>query len=407
MKLIDGGVCAPSGFKASGIHCGVRPNKDKNDLALIVSEYPCVSSAMFTSNVVKAAPVKLDIITAKKGKARAIVANSGIANACCPDEEMTASSMQKCAADVLGIDPDEVFVCSTGVIGQRLNIEAIRNGLPLCAEQLECSAGASDNAARAIMTTDTRKKEFAVEFELSDGTVSRLGGISKGSGMIHPNMGTMLCFITGDANISRELSDRALRKVCAGSFNRISVDGDTSTNDTLLLLTNGACGNKLIDSDDADYKAFVDALEFLCVSLAKAMAADGEGAKHLITCSVRNAVDERNAEMMARSVISSSLTKCAVFGCDANWGRILCAMGYSGADFDPDKTDIYFESLAGRIKVCENGRGLDFDEELALKILQCPEVIIDADLSQGDGFAVCWGCDMTYDYVRINGDYRT
>ena len=406
IEYIDGGVCAAEGFFAGGVHCGIRPNKSKNDLALIYSELPCVSAALFTRNKVKAAPVLLDIGIAKSRRARAVAANSGIANACCEDDAENALRMRDAAAALLGADGDEVFVSSTGVIGQRLNIEAVESGLPALKAVCARSPEASDAAARAIMTTDTVKKEFAVRTVIGEKTV-KLGGISKGSGMIHPNMGTMLCYLTTDCAISADMLDKALRFVCDRSFNRISVDGDTSTNDSLIILANGAAGNPVIDSDGEDLDAFTEALMSLCVSLARAMAADGEGAKHLITCSVTGARSEEDAERLAKSVIGSTLTKAAIFGCDANWGRVLCAMGYSGVEFDQDRVDIAFSSDAGRIDVCSMGKGLDFDEDLARTILSEKEVGILIRMYDGGSSATCWGCDLTYDYVRINGDYRT
>ena len=406
MKMIEGGICAAKGFKAAGVHCGIRPNKNKNDLALIVSETECTAAALFTRNRVKAAPVLLNMETVKRGKGRAICVNSGIANACAPDDMKNAVLMQEAAADILGIAPEDVYVGSTGVIGVTLPIDAVRRGLPVLKEHLARSADASDAAARAIMTTDTKKKELALSFE-AGGAEIRIGGISKGSGMIHPNMGTMLCYITTDACISQPMLYKALKEVCDISFNRISVDGDTSTNDSLIILAGGLAGNRMIDEENEDYALFREALKTLCVQLAREMAADGEGAKHMITCEVTGAASEKDAETLAKSVISSSLTKAAIFGEDANWGRVLCALGYSGIDFDPEKTDIAFASEAGEISVCKDGKGLLFDEAAAMKILREHEVIIRCTLHEGDGEAVCWGCDLTYDYVKINGDYRT
>lgn len=406
MKYIEGGLCAPRGFLAGGIHCGVRPNKNKNDLALIYSETDCATAGLFTTNQVKAAPVLLDIEAVKSGHARAIAANSGNANACAPEGMENAGRMRLAAAAALGVDEKSVLVSSTGVIGQRLNIEAIEKGLPEIAKCLAHSAAGSDAAATAIMTTDTKKKEFACQFTLG-GKTAAMGGIAKGSGMIHPQMGTMLCYLTTDCAISPEMLKRALKAVCAVTFNRISVDGDTSTNDSLIILANGMAGNALITAPGPDYDAFTAALKELCTAIARAMAADGEGAKHLITCTVTGAESEKDAETMAKSVIASTLTKSAVFGCDANWGRVICAMGYSGVSFDPKTVDITFKSAAGQVPVCKNGMGLEFDEELAEKVLTEPEVEIIADLKSGGGKATCWGCDITYDYIRINGDYRT
>ncbi|MCR5042338.1 MAG: bifunctional ornithine acetyltransferase/N-acetylglutamate synthase [Clostridia bacterium] len=406
MEFISGGVCAAQGFYAGGIHCGIRPNKTKNDLALIYSEFPCVSAAMFTTNIVKAAPVRLDSELAKSGRARAVIANSGIANACCENDTVNAERMNALASAALGFDRSEVFVSSTGVIGQELNVKAVESGMPALIGSCKHSPEGSDAAARAIMTTDTVKKEFAVAFELGGKKVV-IGGISKGSGMIHPNMGTMLCYLTTDCAIDRSLLDKALRAVCGKTFNSISVDGDMSTNDSLIIFANGRAGNPIIDAENDDYLAFESALFELCRAIARAMAADGEGAKHLMTCRVSGAPSETQAKLLAKSVICSTLTKSAIFGCDANWGRVLCAMGYSGVDFDPEKCDIAFSSQAGRIDVCRNGRGLAFDEELAKKILSENEVVIEADIKSGESSFECWGCDLTYDYVRINGDYRT
>ena len=405
-EFIDGGVCAAKGFYAGGIHCGIRPNKSKNDLALIFSESECVSAGLFTKNIVKAAPVILDIETNAFHCASAIIANSGIANACCDDDMENAERMQIAAAKELSLDEKNVFVSSTGVIGQRLNIEAIEKGLPDLKKRCSHSAEGSDAAATAIMTTDTVKKEFAVR-TIIDGKEIVLGGISKGSGMIHPNMGTMLCYVTTDCAISAPMLEKALRKVCEKTFNCISVDGDMSTNDSLIILANALAGNVVIENEDEDFLAFEAALEELCVALARAMAADGEGAKHLVTCKVSGAKTDEEAKVLSKSVISSTLTKAAIFGCDANWGRVLCAMGYSGVDFDVQKTNIAFSSEAGRIEVCRFGKGLDFDEDKAKSILSEKEAVIEIEIGGGSGKAVCWGCDLTYDYVRINGDYRT
>jgi len=406
MKYIDGGVCAAKGFKASGVFCGVKANSspNKKDLALIYSEIPCAAAGIFTKNQVKAAPVLLDMELIKDGVAQAIVANSKNANACAPDGMENAKRMCQAAAEALNIPPENVMVSSTGVIGQRLNIEAIEKGIPMAASQL--SYDGSDAAANAIMTTDTVKKEFACEVEI-DGKLVHIGGIAKGSGMIHPNMGTMLCYITTDCAISAVMLKKALLSANSVSFNRISVDGDTSTNDSCIVLANGLAGNKEITDECADYKAFLDAFIAICTDLARSMAADGEGAKHLITCKVNGAKSVEQAETIGKSVIGSALTKSAIFGCDANWGRVLAAMGYSGESFDPEKVNVSFASEVGSVLVCKDGRGLDFDEELASKILSEKEVIIDIVMAEGSCEAICWGCDLTYDYVRINGDYRT
>ena len=404
---IEGGVCAAAGFKASGVHVGVKTHAAwKRDVALIVSEVPCAAAGVFTTNVVKAAPIHITKAHLSDGKARAIIANSGNANACAPDGEENAERMCAAAAKAIGCDASEVLVASTGVIGQKLNVEVIENGVPELFAALEHSAEASDAAAHAIMTTDTVKKEEAAETVIGGKTV-RIGGIAKGSGMIHPNMGTMLCFITTDCAISQEMLSEALQEVVRTTFNRISVDGDTSTNDTCCLLANGLAGNPEITEKNEAYVDFVMKLHEICYLLARSMAKDGEGAKHLITCTVSGAKSEEQAETISKSVISSTLTKAAIFGCDANWGRVLCAMGYSGEQFDPEKVDVTFSSSAGDILVCQNGRGLAFDEELAKKILTEDEVDIDIAMAEGDESCTCWGCDITYDYIKINGDYRT
>ena len=407
LKFIDGGVCAAQGFKAAGIHVGVKTHANwKKDVALIVSDVDCAASAVFTKNVVKAAPIHVDKTHLADGKARAIIANSGNANACAPHGEENAIKMCQAAAKAIGCKPEDVLVSSTGVIGQTINVQVIEDGVPELYGALAHSAEASDAAAHAIMTTDTEKKEVAVETVIG-GKVVRMGGIAKGSGMIHPNMGTMLCFLTTDCAISPEMIKTALLETVNVSFNRISVDGDTSTNDSCIVLANGMAGNPVITEKGGDYAAFLEALQALCMTLAKKMASDGEGAKHLITCNVQGAAGEQSAETIAKSVISSTLTKAAIFGADANWGRVLCAMGYSGEEFDPDKVDVHFASAAGDIEVCHQGRGLDFDEELAKKILTEHDVEINITMGEGNAACTCWGCDITYDYIKINGDYRT
>ena len=407
LKFIDGGVCAAQGFQAAGIHVGVKTHANwKKDVALIVSDVDCAASAVFTKNVVKAAPIHVDKVHLADGKARAIIANSGNANACAPHGEENAIKMCQAAAKAIGCKPEDVLVSSTGVIGQTLNVKVIEDGMPELYGALAASAEASDAAAHAIMTTDTEKKEVAVETTVGGKTV-RMGGIAKGSGMIHPNMGTMLCFLTTDCAISPQMIKTALLETVQVSFNRISVDGDTSTNDSCIVLANGLAGNAVITEKGEDYAAFLEALQALCTELAEKMASDGEGAKHLITCTVKDAADEAQAETISKSVISSTLTKAAIFGADANWGRVLCAMGYSGADFDPEKVDVHFTSAAGDIAVCEKGRGLDFDEELAKKILTEHDIEINITMGEGDAACTCWGCDITYDYIKINGDYRT
>ena len=407
VSWIDGGVCAAQGFRAAGLHVGVKThNVNKKDVALIVSDADCAAAAVFTTNVVKAAPIHVTKAHLANGRARAVVANSGNANACAPMGEENAERMCAAAAKAIGCGAEDVLVCSTGVIGQTLRVNVIEEGMEELASLLERSGAASDAAAHAIMTTDTVKKEAAVETTVGGKTV-RIGGIAKGSGMIHPNMGTMLCFITTDCAISPEMIRKALVDTAHVSFNRISVDGDTSTNDTCLVLANGLAGNETITGEGEDYAAFLEALKALCVRLARMMAKDGEGARHLITCTVAGAKDEESAQTIAKSVISSTLTKAAIFGCDANWGRVLCAMGYSGEEFDPDKVDVAFASAAGEIPVCRQGRGLDFDEDLAKRILTEDEVEIRVRMGEGDAACTCWGCDITYDYIKINGDYRT
>ena len=405
IKFIEGGVCAAKGFRASGIHVGVKTrHTEKKDLALIVADCDCSAAAVYTKNVVKAAPLLVTKEHLKNGKARAVLANSGNANACAPDGEENALRMCRAIAPELGISADEVIVASTGVIGQTLPIEVIENGAASLASGLSYSG--SKEAAAAIMTTDLKVKEIAAQVMIS-GKPVRIGGIAKGSGMIHPNMGTMLAFLTTDCAISPEMIHRALVEATNVSFNRVTVDVDTSTNDMLSLLASGAAGNTEITDTGEAYFTFTQALSALCIELAKMIAADGEGATHLITCTVKGAKSEADAETLSKSVISSSLTKAAIFGADANWGMVLCAMGYSGVEFNPDDVCVAFESDAGRITVCENGRGLPFDEDLAKKILTEHDVVIDITLTEGSAKCTCWGCDLTYDYVKINGDYRT
>mgnify|MGYP001077222567 FL=1 len=406
-QTINGGVCAAQGFRAAGLHVGVKTHATwKKDVALIVSDVPCTAAAMFTKNVVKAAPIHVTRDHLAKGSVRAVIANSGNANACAPQGEENAERMCAAAAKAIGCAPEDVLVASTGVIGQTLNVKVIEDGVPELYGLLERSDEASDAAAHAIMTTDTVKKEVAVEAIVGGKTV-HIGGIAKGSGMIHPNMGTMLCFITTDCAISREMLQEALGEVVRTTFNRISVDGDTSTNDTCCVLANGLAGNPEIIEKNESYVDFLLKLHEVCYHLARSMAKDGEGAKHLITCTVRGAATEEQAESISKSIISSTLTKAAIFGCDANWGRVLCAMGYSGETFDPERVDVAFASEAGEILVCKAGRGLDFDEALAKKILTEDEVDIDVTMAEGDESCTCWGCDITYDYIKINGDYRT
>ena len=406
IKEISGGVCAARGFRAAGVHCGVKEGSspEKNDLALILSDRECAAAGVYTLNRVKAAPIYVTMDHLEDGTAWGVVANSGNANACCPMSHENAEAMCAFAARAVGREAGDFAVCSTGVIGQTINIQAIQTGIPRAAAAL--STQGSDAAARAIMTTDTVKKELAVSFELG-GKQVRLGAIAKGSGMIHPNMGTMLAFLTTDCAITGGLLESALREVTARTFNRVTVDGDTSTNDTCLALANGMAGNPLIEWKDEDYETFKGALDYVCRSLARAIAGDGEGAGRLVTCRVTGARSEENAERLAKAVVGSALVKAAMFGSDANWGRVLCAMGYSKAPFRPEHVDISFESAAGCVPVCRQGDGLAFDEVRAKAVLSEKEVVIAVDLHEGENFAECWGCDLTYEYVRINGDYRT
>ena len=406
LNQISGGVCAAKGFTAAGVHCGVKAGSspDKNDLALILSEKECAAAATYTMNRVKAAPLYVTMDHLENGVAWGVVANSGNANACCPMSHEYAEEMARLAARATGRAPADFVVASTGVIGQTINISAIEAGLPQAAAALSTQGSAA--AARAIMTTDTVKKEIAVSLTIG-GKEVRLGAIAKGSGMIHPNMGTMLAFITTDCAITHEMLSDALHEVVARTFNRVTVDGDTSTNDMCVVLANGMAGNSLIEWKDQDYETFLAALEEVCRYLSRAIAGDGEGASKLVTCKMHGARSEESAERLAKAVVGSSLVKAAMFGADANWGRVLCAMGYSKAPFRPEHVDVSFCSQAGSILVCKQGDGVDFDEDKAKTILTEKEVIIDVDLHEGDESAECWGCDLTYDYVKINGDYRT
>lgn len=404
MKVIEGGVCAAKGFKAGGMHCGVKKSQTKNDVAIIVSEKECSASAVYTTNRVKASPILLTKEHLENGIARAVICNSGNANACAPFGMENARRQAKAAARFLGVDEQDVIVASTGVIGQTINVGAIEENVDKMV--LSEEADGSVEAAKAIMTTDTKMKTIAYEFEI-DGTVCHIGGICKGSGMIHPNMGTMLCFITTDAAISPKMIKQAILTNVKKTFNRVTVDGDTSTNDMCALMANGMAGNAEITEEGPAYEQFLAALRACMQHLAICIAADGEGASRLMTVTVSGAKDEQTAEILAKSITSSSLTKAAMFGSDANWGRVLCAMGYSGAEFDVEKVTIGFASADGQITCAEDGRGLDFDEDLAKKILSADAIEINATLSEGDGTATCWGCDLTYDYVKINGDYRS
>lgn len=404
MKEIQGGVCAPLGFKAAGIHCGIRKNKSKKDLALIVSDVMCHAASTYTLNKVKGAPIAVTKQHLLNGEAKAIICNSGNANTCNLNGEEIANAVCKLCADELGIDENDIIVASTGVIGQPLDIEPFQNHMSELVQALN-DQGSSD-ACEGIMTTDTVKKEYAVEFEL-DGKVCHIGAIAKGSGMIHPNMATMLAFVTTDVNISKEILNEVVHEVVNDTFNMVSVDGDTSTNDMLSVMANGLAANQQIITQDQTYQIFKEALMYICTCLSKGIAKDGEGATKLLTCHVNNAISIQDAKAVAKSVITSSLFKAAMFGKDANWGRILCAIGYCDAQYDVDKIEVYLGSTVGKICVCQNGRGYPFDEEEALKILSEDEIDILIDLHDGNSQATAWGCDLTYDYVKINGDYRT
>ncbi|HIV13572.1 MAG TPA: bifunctional ornithine acetyltransferase/N-acetylglutamate synthase [Candidatus Pullilachnospira stercoravium] len=407
MKIIDGGVTAAKGFLAAGLAAGIKKG-NKKDMAMIYSSTPCMAAGTFTTNLVKAAPVKWDQeIVYHQPSAQAVVINSGVANACTGSEGMECCQMTaQEAAKVLNIAPTQVLVASTGVIGQQLPMDQIREGVRNLAPLLSGAREASALAAQAIMTTDTVPKEVAVTVELGGQTVT-IGGMCKGSGMIHPNMCTMLSFVTTDAAISREMLQKALSDVVKDTYNMVSVDGDTSTNDTVLLLANGMAENPEITEDCEDYETFKEALLYVNTCLAKKIAGDGEGATALFEVKVVGAENKEQAVTLAKSVITSNLTKAAIFGHDANWGRILCAMGYSGAQFDPDRVDLYFESAAGKLQIIENGVAVDYSEEEATRILSEKEVTAVADLKAGDAKATAWGCDLTYDYVKINADYRS
>ncbi len=404
MKLITGGVCAAKGFTANGVHCGVRKNRTKRDLALIYSEVPAACAAVYTTNLVKGAPLDVTKKHIQNGIAQAVICNSGNANTCNAGGIEIAEQMCDLLGAELGIDPTDVVVASTGVIGQPLSIEPIKSGIPALVAGL--TADSCDAAAEGIMTTDTIKKEVAVEFEL-DGKVCHMGGIAKGSGMIHPNMATMLVFITTDAAISPEMLKKALSTDIAATFNMVSVDGDTSTNDMVTVLANGMAGNTPVVSEGEAFATFMQALNTVTVGLCRMIAGDGEGATKLLECRVSGADDIVTARTVAKSVICSSLLKAAMFGADANWGRVLCAIGYSGADVDVHHVDVSFKSAKGEILVCKDGAGVEFSEEKAKEILLEKEIEILVSIGDGEVSATAWGCDLTYDYVKINGDYRT
>ena len=404
MKFIEGGVCAAKGYTANGIHCGIRKNREKKDLSLILSEVRASCAAVYTTNLVKGAPILVDQKHLADGMAQAIICNSGNANTCNTNGIEIAEQMAQLAAAQLQIRPEDVIVASTGVIGQPLDIAPVEAGIAQLAAGLN-PAGSAD-ATEGIMTTDTIQKHVAVEFELG-GKICRIGGIAKGSGMIHPNMATMLVFITSDVDITPSMLQKALSGDIQNTFHMLSVDGDTSTNDTVVVMANGLAGNPQITEEGEDFCTFMQALNTINVALCRMIAGDGEGATKLLECKVTGAHDLPTAKTAAKSVICSSLLKAAMFGADANWGRVICAIGYSGADVDVTKIDIAFRSNAGTIRVCEQGSALEFSEELAKEILLKDEIEILVDLNSGTEEAVAWGCDLTYDYVKINGDYRT
>ena len=403
MKIIDGGVCAAKGFTANGIHCGIRKSRTKRDLSLIYSEKPASVACVYTTNLVKGAPLSVTKANVADGKAQAVICNSGNANTCNADGIEVANKMCEIAGKALGIAPADVVVASTGVIGQPLDVAPIANKID---ELVHGLGDHSDLAAEGIMTTDTVKKDLAVSFTVG-GVECKLGGIAKGSGMIHPNMATMLVFLTTDCAISSAMLQKALSSDIKNTFNMVSVDGDTSTNDMVAVLANGMAGNQEITAEGPDFDAFMKALNTVTVHLCRSIAGDGEGATKLLECVVTGAAEESVAKTVAKSVICSSLTKAAMFGADANWGRVLCAIGYSGAPVDIHKVDVAFKSPAGTVEVCKNGAGIEFSEEEAKKVLMEKEITIQVELNSGTAGAVAWGCDLTYEYVKINGDYRT
>lgn len=405
-QFIDGSVTAAKGFQASGVHCGIRKNKSKRDIGLIFCEKKCTAGAVYTKNLVQSSPITITRKNLEDGFAQAVIANSGNANTCNADGDEKAWKMCELTAKELGISPEDIIVASTGVIGQVLPLEPIAAGIPDLVKELTAEISGGKNTAEAIMTTDTIAKEAAVETVINGKTV-KIGGISKGSGMIHPNMATMLCFVTTDAAISSEMLRKAVKTTADETFNMISIDGDTSTNDMLSVMASGLAGNQEILAEGEDYQIFVEALTAVCRKLAKMMAKDGEGATKLLECQVRGAKTKEDAKGVAKSVICSSLLKAAMFGADANWGRVLCAIGYSGCDVDVHKVDVSFASEAGKIDVCQNGAGIDFSEELAKNILLKDEIQIMINLNDGEDSAEAYGCDLTYEYVKINGDYRT
>lgn len=404
MKFVEGGVCAAKGFTAGGVHCGIRKNKDKKDLSLILSECRASAAAVYTTNLVKGAPLTVTKEHLADGYAQAIICNSGNANTCNANGLEIANGMSALCAKELSINENDIVVASTGVIGLPLEMEPFEAGIPILAKSL--STDGSGDAAKGIMTTDTKKKEVAVEFIL-DGKTCHIGGIAKGSGMIHPNMATMLVFVTSDVAISPSMLQKALSGDIQNTFNMLSIDGDTSTNDMVTVLANGLAGNAEITQENEAFKAFMKALNTVTVALCRKIAGDGEGATKLLECKVSGADSLETAKTVAKSVICSSLLKAAMFGADANWGRVICAIGYSGAAVDVTKIDIAFKSEAGELAVCKKGSGIDFSEEKAKEILLKDEIDILVSLGDGAYSSTAWGCDLTYDYVRINGDYRT
>ncbi len=407
MKIITGGVTAAKGFQAASTAAGIK-YQGRTDMAMVYSEKPCVAAGTFTTNIVKAAPVKWDQdIVYNHPSAQVIICNSGIANACTGEEGFGyCRATAKAAAETLNVDENSVLVASTGVIGMQLPIEKLSAGVKAMAPKLQGTLEAGNDAAKAIMTTDTKEKEVAVEIEVGGKTVT-IGGMCKGSGMIHPNMCTMLGFVTTDACISKKLLQEALSEDVKDTYNMVSVDGDTSTNDTVLLLANGMAENPEINEKNEDYQKFYEALNYINTTLAKKIAGDGEGATALFEVKIIGAESKEQAVTLSKSIVTSSLTKAAIYGHDANWGRILCAMGYSGAQFDPEKVDLYFESKAGKIQIIENGVAVNYSEEEATKILSEDAVTAIADVKMGDCTATAWGCDLTYDYIKINADYRS
>ena len=404
MKMIKGGVCAATGFKANGVHCGIRHNRTKRDLALIVSEVPATAAAVYTTNLVKGAPLAVTKKNIANGTAQAVICNSGNANTCNANGIEIAEGMCALVEQTTGIKASDVVVASTGVIGQPLDLTPIKNGIPALVEGLSVENASA--AAEAIMTTDTAVKELAVSFTIG-GKECRMGGIAKGSGMIHPNMATMLVFITTDAAISKQMLQKALSSDIQNTFNMLSIDGDTSTNDMVTVLANGMAGNPVIDAEGEDFDTFMQALNTINVQLCRMIAGDGEGATKLLECKVTGADTLEAAKKVAKSVVCSSLLKAAMFGADANWGRVLCAIGYSGADININKVDVSFRSAKGTIAVCRDGSGVLFSEEIAKQILLENEIEILVSVGKGPYSSNAWGCDLTYDYVKINGDYRT